>query len=45
MVQDFNPEKVLMKAELVFDTLISIAASIFDMKGVKTLEFKYAKTK
>jgi len=45
MVQDFNPEKVLMKAEMVFETTTSISVLAFDMKGVKILEFKWSKVK
>jgi hypothetical protein len=45
MVQDFNPEKVLMKAEMVFETTTSISVSAFDMKGVKIFEFKWSKVK
>jgi hypothetical protein len=45
MVQDFNPEKVLMKAEMVFETTTSISVSAFDMKGVKIFEFKWTKVK
>lgn len=45
MVQDFNPEKVLMKAEMVFETTTSISVSAFDMKGVKIFEFKWSKIK
>jgi hypothetical protein len=45
LVQDFNPEKVIMKAEMVFETATSISASAFDMKGVKIFEFKWSKVK
>jgi hypothetical protein len=44
-VRDFNPEAVTGKFELVIETPTSTTYSIFDAKGVKTKEFKYAKTK
>jgi hypothetical protein len=45
LVQDFNPEKVLMKAEMVFETTTSISVLAFDMKGVKMFEFKWSKVR
>jgi len=45
MVQDFNPEKVLMKAEMVFESTTSISCLAYDMKGVKIFEFKWSKVK
>lgn len=45
MVQDFNPEKVLMRAEMVFESTASISVSAFDMKGAKIFEFKWSKIK
>lgn len=45
MVQDFNPEKVLFRAEMVFESPTSISASAFDNKGAKIFEFKWSKIK
>jgi len=45
LVQDFNPEKVLMRAEMVFETPTSLSASAFDVNGVKVFEFKWTKVK
>jgi hypothetical protein len=44
-VQDFNPETVTGKFELEIETPKSTTYTILDAKVVKTLEFKYSKTK
>lgn len=45
LVQNFSPEKVLGKAEILFDTPTHITASIFNAEGVKTAEEKAIKIK
>jgi len=45
IVQNFNPEKVLMKGEFVFDTPTSATATSFNSEGIKTEEYKFIKVK
>lgn len=45
IVQNFNPEIVLMKGEFVFDTPSSATATSFNSEGVKTEEYKLIKVK
>jgi hypothetical protein len=45
IVQDFNPEKVLMRGEFVFDTPTTATATSFNSEGVKTEEYKLTKIK
>jgi hypothetical protein len=45
IVQNFNPEIVLMKGEFVFDTPTTATATSFNSEGVKTEEYKLIKVK
>jgi len=45
IVQNFNPGKVLMKGEFVFDTPTTATATSFNSEGVKTEEYKLIKVK
>jgi hypothetical protein len=45
IVQNFNPEKVLMKGEFVFDTPTTATATSFNSEGVKIEEYKFIKVK
>jgi hypothetical protein len=45
IVQDFNPEKVLMKMEFVFETPSNMTVIPFSLDGVKRGEYKYTKVK
>jgi hypothetical protein len=45
IVQNFNPEKVLMKGEFVFDTPTTATATSFNSEGVKIEEYKATKVK
>jgi len=44
-VQNFNPEKILSKIEVIFVTPASQTVSSFDTNGVKTGEYKWTKVK
>jgi hypothetical protein len=45
IVQSFNPEKVLMRGEFVFETPETATATSFNSEGVKTEEYKLIKIK
>lgn len=45
IVQNFNPEKVLMKGEFVFVTPATATATSFNSEGVKIEEYKFIKVK
>jgi len=45
IVQNFNPEKVLMRGEFVFDSPSAATATSFNSEGVKTEEYKFIKIK
>ncbi|HBC77647.1 MAG TPA: hypothetical protein DCZ51_03400 [Bacteroidales bacterium] len=45
IVQDFNPEKVIMKGEFVFESSETATATSFNSEGVKTEEYKFLKIK
>jgi uncharacterized protein YcnI len=45
IVQNFNPEKVLMKGEFVFNTPTTATATSFNSEGVKIEEYKLIKVK
>ena len=45
IVQNFNPEIILMKGEFVFDTSTTATASSFNPEGVKVEEYKLTKVK
>jgi hypothetical protein len=45
IVQDFNPEKVIMKGEFVFVTPTTASATSFNSEGVKIEEYKFVKVK
>jgi hypothetical protein len=44
-VQNFNPDKVFNKAEIVFDTPSNVTVTNFNSEGVKTNELKVIKVK
>ena len=45
IVQNFNPEIILMKGEFVFDTPTTATASSINPEGVKVEEYKLTKVK
>ena len=45
IVQDFNPEKVIRKMEMVYDTPTNMTSTHFNLDGVKTREVKFSKVK
>lgn len=44
-VQDFNPEKVLSRSELVYDTPNSYTAIFYSLDGTKRGEYKWTRVK
>ena len=45
LVQNFRPETVYLKGELLFETPTKMTFTLFNMDGIKTGEYKYNKVR